>query len=131
MTQELRIVLRAIDFRNVVAFYRDELQLRMLERWDNGPGEQGAVFEVAPGGLIEVLAARGGDPAIDRPEVTTSGVEIACEVEDVDGWHKRLRARGVDTADEISDKPWGHRSFSVIDPLGITVVLYSVISAPA
>ncbi len=35
------------------------------------------------------------------------------------------------TADEISDKPWGHRSFSVIDPLGITVVLYSVISAPA
>jgi hypothetical protein len=47
------------------------------------------------------------------------------KVDDVDAEHERLMAAGLETAMPLEDHPWGDRGFSVIDPIGNSVYLYS------
>jgi catechol 2,3-dioxygenase-like lactoylglutathione lyase family enzyme len=77
----------------------------------------------AGSGIIEVLALAPGKEC-----VSLQGGELAYEVEDVDEWYRRVRERSLPIKGELADKPWGHRSFSVTDPDGIKVILYSIIS---
>jgi uncharacterized glyoxalase superfamily protein PhnB len=45
-------------------------------------------------------------------------------VRDVDAWYDRIKKQGISIAEEIEDKPWGHRAFSIEDPDGLCVTLY-------
>ena len=73
-------------------------------------------------GIIEVLALPPGE------EYTPPrGMEVAYEVDDVDEWYRRVREKGLLIRGELADKPWGHRTFSLTDPDGIKVILYSII----
>jgi uncharacterized glyoxalase superfamily protein PhnB len=47
------------------------------------------------------------------------------KVEDVDAEHARLMKAGLETAMPLEDHPWGDRGFSVIDPIGNSVYIYS------
>jgi catechol 2,3-dioxygenase-like lactoylglutathione lyase family enzyme len=104
-----------------VAFYRDGLELPVAESWDNGPAQCGTVLRAASG-LIEVLALAPGESF-----TPAQGLEIAYEVEDVDAWYLRLQEKGLPIRGELADQPWGHRTFSLTDPVGIKVILYTII----
>jgi catechol 2,3-dioxygenase-like lactoylglutathione lyase family enzyme len=121
MAAEFRLIFRPQDYESSISFYRDGLELPIATSWDRGPDERGTIFQAAAG-LIEILAL----PA-DWDYVPPQGLEIAYEVADVDAWYHRIRRKGLSIRGELVDKPWGHRAFSVTDPDGIKVVVFSVI----
>ncbi|MDY7078363.1 MAG: VOC family protein [Chloroflexota bacterium] len=122
MTGEFRFIFRAKEYEASVSFYRDGLELPIVGSWDRGPAERGALFQAASG-IIEVLALAPGE------EYTPlQGGELAYEVDDVDEWYRRVQEKGLSIRKELTDRPWGHRTFSVTDPDGIKVILYSIIS---
>lgn len=75
----------------------------------------------------------GGDgPAIqfmqpqgDTPTFGGAGVILNFKVDDVDAEHARLVKAGLQAAMPLEDHPWGDRGFSVIDPIGNAVYVYS------
>jgi len=121
MTDEFRFIFRARDYEAAVTFYRDGLELPIVSSWDRGPAERGTLFQAASG-IIEVLARAPGMECL-----SLQGGELAYEVDDVDEWYRRVRGKGLSIRGELADKPWGHRAFSVTDPDGIKVILYSII----
>jgi len=54
-----------------------------------------------------------------------TGVMLNFKVENVDREHARLTDEGLDMAMPLEDHPWGDRGFSVIDPIGNSVYVYS------
>ncbi len=64
-------------------------------------------------------------PQDDKPIFKGAGVMLNLKVDDVDGEYKRLRAAGLQTAMALEDHPWGDRGFSIIDPLGNSLYIYS------
>ncbi len=54
-----------------------------------------------------------------------AGVMLNFKVEDVDEEHKRLTELGLETAMPLEDHPWGDRGFSIIDPIGNAIYIYS------
>lgn len=121
MTGEFRFIFRARDYEAAVDFYRDGLELPVVGSWDQGPAQRGTLFQAASG-IIEVLARTPG-----RECVSLQGGELAYEVNDVDEWYRRVQEKGLPVRGELADKPWGHRSFSITDPDGIKLILYSII----
>ena len=78
------------------------------------------------------LCIDGDGPAIQfmqpqgaMPTFSGSGVMLNFKVDDVDAEHARLLEAGVQTAMPLEDHPWGDRGFSVIDPIGNSVYIYS------
>lgn len=121
MTGEFRFIFRARDYETSLAFYRDGLELPIVSSWDRGPAEKGTLFQ-AGSGIIEVLALAPG-----AEYVPLQGGELAYEVEDVDEWHRRTHDKGLPIRGELADKPWGHRTFSLTDPDGMKVILFTII----
>jgi len=121
MANQFRIVFRSGQYRDTVAFYRDTLELPIIHSWDNGPSQRGTEFRAASG-MIEVLELTEGEPF-----ALASGLEIGYEVDDVDAWYDRVKEKGILIRGKLADKPWGHRTFSLTDPCGIKVILYSII----
>lgn len=96
--------LAVADVDGSVAFYRDRLDLPLIERWHR-PGDAGAVFD-AGGGRIEVAAERW--PA--RP------VSIALELAD------RAAVRALVPAQVF---PRGHFGGYLTDPDGHQILLFT------
>ncbi len=65
------------------------------------------------------------EPQDDMPTFAGTGVMLNFKVDDVDAEHKRLTDAGLETAMPLEDHPWGDRGFSVIDPIGNSVYIYS------
>jgi catechol 2,3-dioxygenase-like lactoylglutathione lyase family enzyme len=113
------------EYDATVAFYRDDLELFVLESWDRGPEDRGTLFEAASG-VIEVLL---------RPENQTSshlwddrrpqGAFMVIEVADVERAYERAAAKRLSIQQELTTHPWGHRSFCVREPNGLTLYLFS------
>jgi catechol 2,3-dioxygenase-like lactoylglutathione lyase family enzyme len=121
MTGEFRFIFRARDYEASLAFYRDGLELPIVSSWDRGPAEKGTLFQ-AGSGIIEVLALAPG-----AEYVPLQGGELAYEVKDVDEWYRRIQDKGLPIRGELADKPWGHRTFSLTDPDGMKVILFTII----
>ena len=117
---EFRFVYYAQDYGATVAFYRDGLELPIVGGWDRGPEDQGTLFGAASG-IIGVLHLDG------RAFVPPQGGWLLYEVDDVAEQFQRARAKGLPLSEELADHPWGHRAFSVTDPNGLKVVLFSII----
>ena len=64
-------------------------------------------------------------PQENMPTFGGAGVMLNFEVDDVDAEHTRLTEAGLQTAMPLEDHPWGDRGFSVIDPIGNSVYIYS------
>jgi len=54
-----------------------------------------------------------------------NGVMLNFNVADVDEEHSRLIKAGLQTIMPLEDHPWGDRGFSVLDPIGNSVYVYS------
>ncbi|MDQ3910464.1 MAG: VOC family protein [Actinomycetota bacterium] len=53
------------------------------------------------------------------------GVEIVLEVEDVDGWYRRVSDSGYPVSEPLRERPWGLRDFRIVDPDGYYLRLTS------
>lgn len=58
-------------------------------------------------------------------ESLTVGVTLNLMTEDVDACYERLKQKGISFSEEITDHEWGDRAFSVKDPIGNIVYVYS------
>lgn len=125
MTGQFRCAFHVRDYGASVAFYRDALGFPEIESWDRGPDDRGTLFSAAAG-VVEVLALpsadRRGAPWDYRPP---QGAMLVIEVESVDELYRRLAARKVSFATGLEDQPWGHRSFVLTDPDGVTIYFFS------
>ena len=64
-------------------------------------------------------------PQNDMPVFSGKGITLNFRVDDVDAEHTRLTEAGLGNAMPLEDHPWGDRGFSVIDPIGNSVYIYS------
>ncbi len=62
---------------------------------------------------------------VAMPRFSGRGVMLNFKVDDVDAEHAKLVNAGLQTAMPLEDHPWGDRGFSVIDPIGNSVYIYS------
>ena len=64
-------------------------------------------------------------PQENTPVFDGKGVMLNFNVDDVDAEYSRLTKAGLQIAMPLEDHPWGDRGFSVIDPIGNSVYVYS------
>ncbi|WP_250657532.1 VOC family protein [Alkalimarinus coralli] len=65
------------------------------------------------------------EPQGDMAVFSGTGVTLNLIVDDVDAEHQRLMNAGLSEDMPLEDHPWGDRGFSVIDPIGNSVYIYS------
>ncbi len=114
-------------YEATVTFYRDGLELPVIESWDRNPDDRGSLFGAASG-VIEVLALpKCGKPSHlwdDRPP---QGAFMVIEVGDVEEKYLLAVKKGLPIKQEIRDQNWGHRSFCVSEPNGLTLYFFTEI----
>ncbi len=112
-------------YEATIAFYRDDLGLNVVEAWDRDPNDRGTLFQAASG-IIEVLArpSAGASTPLwdDRPP---QGAFMVIQVPDVDATYRAITRRGLSVQESLSTKPWGHRSFCLREPNGLTLYIFS------
>ena len=64
-------------------------------------------------------------PQEGMPTFNGAGVMLNFKVNDVDAEYTRLTKAGLQAAMPLEDHPWGDRGFSIIDPIGSSVYIYS------
>ncbi|NTV48523.1 MAG: glyoxalase [Geobacteraceae bacterium] len=64
-------------------------------------------------------------PKKGLPEFNGKGIMLNFQVDDVDAEYARLMEAGLQTAMPLENHPWGDRGFSVTDPAGNSVYIYS------
>jgi len=64
-------------------------------------------------------------PQDGMQEFSGKGIALNFKVDDVDTEHARLVAAGLQVAKPLEDHPWGDRGFSIIDPIGNSLYIYS------
>ena len=59
------------------------------------------------------------------PDFGGAGVVLNFKVDDVDTEYERLIDAGLLAVMPLEDHPWGDRGFSVMDPIGNSIYIYS------
>ncbi|MFC1836510.1 VOC family protein [Thermodesulfobacteriota bacterium] len=67
----------------------------------------------------------------DQPLFPGQGLTYNLEVENVDAEHARLTKLGLTTVMPLEDHPWGDRGFSIVDPNGVALYIYTPIEPSA
>jgi uncharacterized glyoxalase superfamily protein PhnB len=111
---EIAFVIHTTQFDSSVGFYRDVLQLEVVEEWDEGG--HGAVIRLSAGALLELIELETAD--------AHGSVALGLEVDDVDAWYDRLLAAGW-TAKAPPVDAFGKRGFGTTDPNGVPVNVYT------
>ncbi|MBN9296901.1 MAG: VOC family protein [Filimonas sp.] len=65
--------------------------------------------------------------ALFKPAFDGKGVYLTIEVDKVDEWYEKLKAKKIKIEIEIRNEPWGDRHFAIKDPngVGIDIVTYA------
>lgn len=95
LTLHVRDVERSRDFYRKIPGFKQAA---------HRPG-QFALFEVG-GGLLGLL------------QLPKPGFHIEIDVADIDEMHDRLVAAGLEPRGEPRERPWGERTFNLVDPDG-------------
>ena len=123
------------DLDTVKNFYKNTIGCEVVfdmdhyfhVRWTEAGAPEGAGPELA-----FMLPAPGGRPLGHEPgEFPGKGLVVSIPVGDADAYAKTLATRGVKAATEPSDKPWGWRSFVVVDPTGTALDFFHASAQPA
>ena len=65
------------------------------------------------------------EPQEDMTACRTAGLTYNFCVEDVDAEYRRLIDLGLTPQDSPEDHPWGDRGFTVLDPNGVSLYIYT------
>lgn len=120
---QFRFVFRPQNYETSVAFYREGLGLSVDHEWDYGGGDRGIVF-YAGSGMVELLGLMSADEYV-KPV----GVEMVVQVDNADRWFELAQERKLPVLLEPTTFSWGHRIVRVVDPDGIVISLFEVISS--
>jgi catechol 2,3-dioxygenase-like lactoylglutathione lyase family enzyme len=113
------------DYETTVAFYRDSLGLPVIETWEHNPEDRGTLFGAASW-LIEVLTRpESGDSSHFWDERPSQGAFMMIEAEDVERVYRRVIEKNLPIQRELTTQTWGHRSFCVREPNGLTLYYFS------
>ncbi len=112
------------DYEATLAFYRDGLELPVIESWDRSPDDRGILFRAASG-IIEVLMfPRSGQGSHLFDDRLPQGAFMVIEVQDLESRYRRAVEKGIRIKQELTDQEWGHRSFCISDPNGLTLYFF-------
>jgi catechol 2,3-dioxygenase-like lactoylglutathione lyase family enzyme len=117
-------VLYGDDLAGLVGFYRDVLELRLVDPMD----ELGAAFRLADGAILLVFdRARSSQAGRTVPSHGTEGpghIAFTVPESSLDDWRAAFAAAGVEIEQEVDWRRGGH-SVYVRDPAGNSVELVS------
>jgi catechol 2,3-dioxygenase-like lactoylglutathione lyase family enzyme len=111
-------------YAETVAFYRDRLGWPVVHAWDRSPDDKGTLIGAAAG-LIEVLALPTGESDHLFDPRPPQGAFMVIEVEDVDARYADAVAKRLPVQQALTEQSWGHRSFCLREPNGLTLYLFS------
>jgi catechol 2,3-dioxygenase-like lactoylglutathione lyase family enzyme len=126
MDNEFRCAFFTDEYESTVSFYRDLLEFQVGESWNRAPDDKGTIF-LAGSGMIEVLTKPGHERSWVWSKEKPRGFAIVIELDDVDAFYARILEKEIVVAASIADWEWGHRSFRIEDPNGVTLYFYSEI----
>jgi catechol 2,3-dioxygenase-like lactoylglutathione lyase family enzyme len=116
-------------YEATVAFYQDGMALPIIETWDRHPDDRGTLFGAASG-MIEVLAfPSSGTSSHLWNERPPQGAFMVIEVDEVEARYQRVVDKGLPITQGLTDQDWGHRSFCVRDPNGLTLYFFRAIGS--
>ena len=115
-------------YDETVAFYRAGLNMPVLESWNRSADDRGTLIGAASG-LIEVLARPQSNAEHVFDDRPPQGAFMVIEVDRVDDAYRHAVDRDLPIQQELGDQSWGHRSFCVREPNGLTLYLFSEASS--
>jgi len=117
----MRFVLNVRDFEESVRFWTVVLGFPRVGGWDRGPDDRGALVEISPGGVVEIVGHDRRFPGVDYGQQAIA-IEFS-DQQEVDALVTRIAGSGVPSPTPVH-RPWGHYSTAIRDPDGVEVVLY-------
>lgn len=112
-------------YEETVEFYEQTLGLELEHSWERNEHDKGTLIK-AGAGLIEVLLRPENDehkyPGLDYR--VAQGAFMVLQVFNIDELFESYKSAEVPFEQEITYQPWGHRSFSVIEPNGLILSFY-------
>lgn len=114
-SMELRIVRITDCFDEACRFYGEILGWPITKEWDEGG--RGRIFGYGESARLELLEG--------TPDPVT-GVVLSVEVADLDAVAATLTTAGSVLTQPPAVQPWGHRNLALVDPAGVTLVLFEV-----
>lgn len=79
-------------------------------------------------GIIEVVVLpKSNEPSHLWDNRPPQGAFIVIEAEDVDQEYRRAVQKGLPIKQKLTDQEWGHRSFSLTEPNGLTLYFFKEI----
>ena len=112
---ELRVVRVTDRFDDACHLYGAVLGWRVTREWTEGG--RGRIFGYGDVGRVELIES------VEAVSPVT-GVFLSIETEDVDDLYARVVRAGVQVSEGVTQRPWGHRNFSVVDPSGLSLVFF-------
>ncbi len=113
---ELRVVRVTDRFDAACRFYGELLGWSVTREWD--AGGRGRIFGYGVA-RVELMEAADGATVEE-----VRGTFLSVEHDDVVALHDRLAEAGIEITQPVADQPWGHRSFGVREPSGLSVVFF-------
>jgi len=121
---QFRVGYFARNYDATVAFYREGLELEVIESWDRGADDRGTLFAAASG-VIEVLAAPAKGESFGAFDARPPrGAFMVIESRDVEASYERAVAKQLPIKEPLTDQKWGHRSFCVTEPNGLILYFF-------
>ena len=125
MPVRLRYLLNVADFEASVHFWTTAMGFPLSGGWDRGPDDRGALVDVAPGAVVEIVG-HGPDAAPVEYRQQAVAVELV-DRQEVDAFRERLAGFGIDASPPV-EQHWGHYSTTTRDPSQLEVVLFCEIT---
>ncbi len=116
---QFRVAFPTNHFDAATAFYRTHLAADTVTEWDDET--RGVVLQVAGEGCVELFDAGPGTGAAPVGLIISIELHSTTAVDDL---HSQLSLVAPVTTD-LGDASWGHRTFRVMDPSGVTVAFWA------
>jgi catechol 2,3-dioxygenase-like lactoylglutathione lyase family enzyme len=112
-------------YEETVAFYREGLELPVIEAWDRASDDRGTLVG-ADSGVIEVLSLpRSSHPDHLWDARPPQGAFMVIEADQVESLYQHAVERGLPIQQALKDQAWGHRGFCVREPNGLTLYFFA------
>ncbi len=120
---KLEPLLYVADLKASIQFYHVTLGFQLGALY---PDQDRATYAPVFIDAYKLMLVRGGPriPPFHRHGTCGSGVQLFVQVPNVDEVHERLKEK-VKIVDEIENKTWGDREFTLTDPDGYFITFYS------
>lgn len=120
---KLEPLLYVSNLQASVKFYCQVLRFDFGEYY---PDESSATYAsiLIDGNKLRLVQGGERIPSFHKHGPCGSGIQLFVQVPNVDDVYSRVQGR-VEVADEIEDKQWGDREFTVRDPDGYLISFYT------